>query len=195
MAKIKSALELALESTADIKVDKEAIAKREAFKSGQVLASKLINEPRSDIDPLVELSKLEDYKKEEAMKGASEVLLSRLALPRENNDLSKLTALENAFNKLSGNHPAITDIFAQLKGFFQQYIDQAEQLISNLLTQLEPQIQQKEQMLKEQHGPDHQFNPLDDPQFMKIVEEQTNQLKQQYEDMLKNIKAELKSLF
>lgn len=195
MAKIKSALELALESTADIKFDKEASEKKDAYKSGQVIASRLLNDPTSNLDPIKELSKYKGDIQKEAMRGASEVLLSRLVMPRENNDLAKLTPLESAFNKLSSNHPAIKDIFSQLKGFFQQYIDQAEQLLTNLMTQLEPQIRQKEQMLKEQHGPDYQFNPHDDPQFMKILEDQSTHLKQQYEDMLKNIKAELKTLF
>ena len=89
MGKIKSALELAMEKTADLKTDKTAVKKKEVNREGKVTLSHHLDNPgKSEL-----ADKLKFYKGEELewfKTGAMETILANLTLPRLEMDLNKL---------------------------------------------------------------------------------------------------------
>ncbi|MDA3958040.1 hypothetical protein [Oceanispirochaeta sp.] len=102
MGKIKSALELAMEKTADLKTDKQAVKKNMITREGKVSASGFLENPvHSDLK-----EKLKSLKGEELgwfKTGAAETILANMTLPRMEADLSKLPPLSNALVVLSGD--------------------------------------------------------------------------------------------
>ena len=81
MSKIKSALELALEKTADISIDREAIRRDARVQEGRVLAGRYLSEPQ-DVDLKKALSEADKKDREGIREGLAESLLANLTLPR-----------------------------------------------------------------------------------------------------------------
>jgi len=191
MGKIKSALELALEKTADLKTDKSAVKKNMIIREGKVAVSGFLEDAsRSDLH-----EKLQSYKGEELewfKTGVVDTILANLTLPRLEADLNRLTPLSEALSLLSGSKEEVEGTFEQLNQLFSQYLSNLDQLEDALKKQYEPQLRQKEMKLRQQTGQDVQLRPEQDPEFMQILSEQLSRMDQQYNDVLKQAKEQIK---
>jgi len=196
MSKIKSALELALEKTADLKVDKEKLQEDEVIKKAKSVIS-LILSGDEEIDSWTDYYKNLDKKKQTwAMKAAGEVLLSNLNLPRINEDLKRLVANHQLMQLLRPDMGSQIDpIYEQAAGLFQQYLDNKDQVRQKLMEQVEQQLAQKEAMMSQQMGRQIQLTPQDDPEIMKMVSDQLKAFEDQYKNVIEQMKEELKKLF
>ena len=191
MGKIKSALELAMEKTADLKVDREAMKKTSLTKEGKISASSYLEKPdESDI-----ADRLKHYKgdeKEWFRSGALETILANLALPRIEADLTGLEKLKKAVTLITGDKKNTNDIFGQLTQLFEQYLSNMDQLEDALKQQYMPQLRQKEMQLQQQTGQAVQLSPEDDPDFLKLLSEQFGKMEEQYSQVLKQAKDEIR---
>jgi hypothetical protein len=191
MGKIKSALELAMEKTADLKTDKTALKKKEINREGKVSLSHHLDNPGKS--ELVE--KLKFYKGEELewfKSGAMETILANLSLPRLEMDLEKLVPLEGALAVVSGRKDDSSQMFDQIRQLFSQYLSNLDQLEESLKQQYEPQLRQKEMQLKQQTGQDIRLSPEQDPEFMELLSQQLSRMDEQYNDVLKQAKEQIR---
>jgi hypothetical protein len=191
MGKIKSALELAMEKTADLKADKSVIQKKDITRKGKISASSYLEEPqKSDLK-----DQLKSYKGEELewfRSGAMDTVLANLTLPQVEADLDKLEKLENALILLTGEKKQTAAMFDQLRQLYQQYLSNMDQLEEGLKQQYAPQLRQKEMQLRQQTGQDIHLTPEQDPDFIKLLSEQYGRMEQQYNEVLKQAKDELR---
>jgi len=191
MGKIKSALELALEKTADLKTDKSAVKKNMITREGKVAISGFLEDAaKSNLQ-----EKLQDYKGEELewfKSGAVETVMANITLPRIEADLNKLPPLSDALSYLSGSREEVEGTFEQLGQLFSQYLSNLDQLEEALKKQYEPQLRQKEMKLRQQTGQEIHLRPEQDPEFMQILSEQLSRMDQQYNDVLKQAKEQIK---
>jgi len=191
MGKIKSALELAMEKTADLKTDKKAVKKNMITREGKIAASSYLERPAgSDLK-----DKAKGYKDEEKewfLAGATDTILANLTLPRLEADLEKLPPLKEALIILSGDKRRISGMFDQISQLFSQYLTNLDQLEEALKKQYEPQLRQKEMQLRQQTGQDYHLTPETDPDFMSLLSEQLSRMDQQYGEVLKQVRDELR---
>lgn len=191
MGKIKSALELALEKTADLKTDKKAIKKNMMIREGKVSVSTFLEDPkRSEF-----VEKMKFYKNEELnwfKEGAKETILANITLPRVESDINKLIPLNAGLAIASGDKEETESMFAQLNQLFTQYLSNLDQLEASLKEQYEPQLRQKEQQLAQERGQEVHLTPEQDPEFLKILSEQITRMDQQYNDVLKQAKDQIR---
>ncbi len=191
MGKIKSALELAMEKTADLKTDKSAVKKKEISREGKVSLSLYLENPgKSEIT-----DKIKFYKGEELdwfRSGALETILANLTLPRLKADLEKLVPLEGALSLVSGKKKDSSAMFDQIRQLFSQYLSNLDQLEESLKQQYEPQLRQKEMQLKQQTGQDIRLSPEQDPEFMDLLAKQLSRMDQQYNGVLKQAKEQIR---
>lgn len=191
MGKIKSALELALEKTADLKTDKKAIKKNMMIREGKVSVSTFLEDPeKSEF-----VDKMRFYKDEELSwfkEGAMETILANLTLPRVESDIKKLIPLNAGLAIASGNKEETESMFEQLNQLFTQYLSNLDQLEASLKQQYEPQLRQKEQQLAQQTGQEVHLTPEQDPEFIKILSEQISRMDQQYHEVLKQAKEQIR---
>ncbi|MDC7220439.1 MAG: hypothetical protein PQJ59_10885 [Spirochaetales bacterium] len=191
MSRIKSALELAMEKTADVEADRGAIYRAEAAREAKKRVSLFLEGKENDLFP-EEVKEKDTYG--ETLK---ETLLINLKLPRINEDLAKVSRLEEGFSSLikgSMEKEAVTGLFGQLKNFFAQYLDSRDHLLENLAAQYEPQLRQKEAQIRQQTGQAIRLTPEEDPEFVKILQEQRKMMDSQYEEVIKQAKDQLKEL-
>lgn len=189
MSKIKSALELALEKTKNITVDKEKIEESEYVKKGKIAVSKLLENPGYSIE---EVYKGLDKKKIKWVKnGMLEALLSNFVLPKDEEALENFKNVEQAFYKVADKIKYLETIFSQLNTFFEDHIREKEQMIDMINKQYEPHLKRKEEELSKQMGREVKINPAQDPEYISILKNNISQLENKYLEVLKKAKKDL----
>ena len=195
MGEIKSALELALERTKDVKSDKSQITKQNAEEEGKKTAAGFLSDIPSETvsaDKLKEI--LKSRKNEELVyfrKGFASTLLSNLKLPEDEINKEFLGKLAEGFTILSGKKKEIAYIFNQTEAFFSQFIQNRHDLVENLKNQFSAKIHEKEAALREQFGEDVHINPENDPEFLDYSHKTITKLEEQYNQAFSQVRKEL----
>lgn len=193
MSKIKSALELALERTADVEVDREAVRKDMLNRKGREMAARYLKEP----DPAELKKEIEGVDRKDrkvVLDGAVDTVLSNLTLPRYETDLQTLPSLEEALGILTGDKKLISTVMGQYKQLFSQFLENLKLLEEQLRTQWEPRLREKEQQVAQQTGRAVQLTPDQDPEFLKVLSDEIMRMENQYADVLKQGKDEIRRL-
>ena len=195
MTEIKSALELALERTQDIKSDKGTLEASEQRNRGRKLASTLLNPDPEGGDPLAEMKKLTGKETQRVKEGIFQTLLANLILPNDDTYGGKMATIEKGFQTVVKDRRQMSYIMQQLKQFFEQYLQSRDQMRENLKQQYEPQLREKERMLAQQMGAKIHLEPESDPDFMSLLAKNLSQLEEQYNQAMQQAKDELSRLF
>jgi hypothetical protein len=192
MAHIKSALEIAMERTDGIKADKSSIKAHETKQKARKAVSDFLSEPgNKELDLGKYLKKLPGEEKKWAMEGISEILSANLVLPKDNSYKQRLDAVSQAYAAVCRERKQIAQIFAQVEQFFEQYLQNRDQLQESLESQYAPQLQAKQKELAKQFGTEVQLSPMQDPEFITILQKNLARLEQQYQEALNQVKEQL----
>jgi len=191
--KIKSAWEIALEKTSDIKADKKALAEKELLEQGKRLASQYLED--EERYPLMEaLAGLPAESRRKAMQGALTTLLANLTLP-----LSDLTEQRNKLAmkgllSLASQEKAVAQILRQIDGFFQSFRAERDRLTQMLEQQYKPRLRQKQEALAKQLGAVVELKAEQDPEFVAMLKKNLATFDERYGEALNEAKAELTRL-
>ncbi len=192
MAAIKSALELALERTKDIKGDKEGLEAKEYRELGMKLVSKTEQEQNTDLS--TELSRHQDKHLAWVKEGMRQVLASHLNLPSGQESLERLNRVRVAFMAIAKDPAAMQGYLDELTEFFTQYLQQREQMIDSIRKQLEPALRQKEEAMAKQSGRRVRLTIENDPEFSKYLSTNIDKLVAQYSQALEKVREEVQEL-
>jgi hypothetical protein len=187
MGKIKSALELALERTDSVAANKSSIGEYDARKRGMVAANKFLD-GAPDAISIADAIKNEPEEVRGAFSaGLGEILLARINLPYNQNDLKPLEkigtalALTTADPKFSALYKNFLQTISKLPLEYKQYDE-------GLRQQYAPQLAQKEDALSRQYGYAVKLDAMQDPEFVKYYNQNMTALKQGYEQLIEQIK-------
>ena len=191
---IKSALEIALERTRDIEIDKKSIAAHEKNDDGKRLIGRFLS---GDIDAKELKKSLKAFSGEEAQwikEGCMTILSANLTLPQTKDFAQKTAMLEEGYTQITGDRSQVSMMFQQINQFFEQYLSNQEQIVAGLEQQFAPRLRQKEQELARQTGTQRKLTPAQDPEFSKVLRDHLGKLEAQYAGALKQAKEQLKQL-
>lgn len=193
MARIKSALELALERTEGVVGNREKIEADSFLKEGMKIASSLLGgETKSLREALKDFSgKQLGWVKE----GLFQTLLANIVLPLDDAYTPRLAAIEEHLPELLSDKRKATALLQQLAKFFEQYLDNRAKIREQLEQQLAPRLRQREAQLAQQVGSPVRLNPLQDPEFVKVLQKNYAALDERYQEALTGLKEELKHMF
>lgn len=192
MALIKSALELALERTKDIQGDKESLDAKHFREEGMKLAARAGTEAGFDLK-----TALKPFSAKEAAwvkEGLGSVLMTALGLPANEAALKRLKDFVPLFAALSSNQRQMSGIMEELTNFFDQYLQQRDQMVEAVRKQAEPKLRQKEDALYQQSGRRVRLTVESDPELSKYLNMNLDKLNAQYEQALEGIRAEIQAL-
>ena len=192
MAFIKSALEIALERTKDVKSDPNTIKSDNLLKEGRKLASDYLN--NADIDNTEiekRINSLSGDNKKFFTSGLRKTLLSNLNLPKTDNFKGLLDKIKAGLITITTNKKNVTIMIEQINQFYIQYLENRSQLIEALKQQYAPRLMQKQQEMAERYGQEVTLSPEQDPEFMELVKSNFLKLETQYGDSLSKVKEEL----
>lgn len=196
MGEIKSALELALEKTRNIKSDKDQLLVAELTREGKRIASKFMNEPENED---LEIKKQLDAEKDPVRlrilkKGIFETAMANLVLPSDEGYEESVSVVEKVLFSIIKDRKKVEILFKQLTGFFGQYLDNKIKVHKTLETQFAPRLRQKEEQLAKQMGRKVKINPAQDPEFLNYLNMNLAKLDEQYSASLEEVREELKKL-
>lgn len=193
MGEIKSALEIALERTKSVEVNKESVKANKFQKEGKSLVSKFLD------DTAVNLGEgLKEYDKKQVQwvkEGIFQVLLANLVLPQEQLALKKARRVAEAFFLVIRDKRLLKSIFAQLESFYEEYIGEKERLRESLVQQYTPRLRQKEEELSKKMGGPVNIDVNSDPEFVSLLRKALSQLDDRYQAVLNQVKDQLSSIF
>lgn len=194
MSKIRSAWEIALEKTENIEVDRDRLRREENIRKARSLAGSFLNgdEQMTASDLEKQYAEIEDQSA--AREGIKLSLMQNITLSAEEdvtNRYEKLLALASLISK--GN-AGVMDLMNQIISFLRQYPQHRKQLVEQLKQHFAPMLEQKAAQLKEKYGQDVPLSAENDPEFLKIAQQNLEQLAKQYEDTLKDAKEKLEAV-
>ncbi len=206
MAMIKSALELALEKTKDLKVDPEAIAANELRQEGKKAAGLYLDDPASS-DLGKKLSACPKEKRIHLKTGMLEILQAQLQLPTNEAALEKLERIAQGYAALSEGsgllggplggamtEKKIQGVFQQLSAFLKQYIDDMKQVEQAIRKQWAPKLREKERQMAARMGTDFRLDPMTDPEFAAFYKQNVGAVREQYQAALDKAKVDLAAM-
>jgi hypothetical protein len=204
MAMIKSALELALERTKDIKVDDSAIEANELRIEGKKAAGRYVEDPENqNLGSL--LSSYPKEKRKNIQEGMFDTLVSQLQLPTNEASIAKLEVLgkgmaalasANAGGLLGGVGSAMSEkkvqaLFDQLAGFFRQYLNDMKNVEQVIRKQWGPKLREKEREMSARLGQEVRLDPMADQEFAAFYKQNVGAARAQYQTALDRAKTDL----
>lgn len=189
MGKIRTALEIAMERTDDIEVNKESILINERKKDGMKFASKLM---RNEISPKEVKKQIKDYSEKETnavMDGINVVLLANITLSETAINEEHYLRIGDIFFGLGKT--GAKELTAELIKFIKQYQENLLTLRDNLAEQFKPIIAQKEAEVTQKTGSPVKLQPEQIPEFKKALQDNFTKMRAQYDEALSQAKKDL----
>ncbi len=192
MALIKSALELALEKTRDVEVDREGLRRRELSEQGMRLLSRGMEDPSLDLKQ--ELQKVPAGDRAAVRDGLAEAFMRNIALPVDRLAAGRLPDLQRVFGTVTGDAETARIVFEQLQQLYDGWLKERQRLVEQLREQFEPRIRQREEQVYAQTGQRVRLDPSSDPEFAQALNHYMGQIEQQYGGVLEQLRPQLESL-
>jgi hypothetical protein len=193
MSRIKSALELAMEKTETVHIDKAAMQAHELKQEAKRIASLFLNDPNEvDLE-----QKIRNFPKEHqaaASDAAFEVLLSNISLPSNEAALSRLASIKKGVEKFCKDRRAAM-LMDQLAELFQQYLEDLKNLDGTCRKQYAPRLRQKEEALSKRMGQAVRIDPLQDPDFLAFLNGNLKRLREKYDMALGQARDQLRQFY
>ena len=192
MAKIKSALEIALERTDSVKSDRGSIGLFEARQKGKKLANEFLEANIKSLED--EIKKESGDAQENVKQGIFDILISRLALPATKDDMKRIESASQGLNTVIGGR-RFSELAKQLLQIMNQYLSEAAQYEQAIKKQYAPKLRQKEEELSQRLGRPVQLDPFQDPEFAAFYNQNMNSLKANYQGAVDEVREEAQRLF
>jgi len=193
VARIKSALELALEKTADVQGDPKSVKAYERKQEGKRLVSRLTEDKEFDLKK--ELKKYSPEEQQWIKEGFYEVIVSHLSLPANEEELERVRFLKRGLGEIIKDRKGLDYLFEQVEQIFNQYLQNRQQLIESLRQQFSGRLRQREEEMSRQLGRQIHLDPASDPEFSNALQQNLNRLQERYGDVIDQIRTELGHMF
>jgi hypothetical protein len=178
MGRIKSALEIALEKTESIKSDKASINQFDTKQKGKKIANEYLGDPKKSLED--EIKKRPKDEKESFKQGIFDVLISQLALPGNEEDMTRIESAARGIQTVL-NENRFNGMVKQFLQMLRQYLNEAAQYEEAIKRQYAPKLRQKEEELSRRLGRQISLDPFQDPEFVAFFNQNMNALKENYQ--------------
>lgn len=195
MARIKSALEIAMERVEDIQSDPEQIKRDQLSKDGKRLAGSFLLDTGKDIEEVkAQYGKYSDEDLSIVREALVGTLLSNIKLPQNEDYVVLLGRMRSLVLMICSKEQKVTDIFVQIDNLYNQYLSTKDQMKDRLIEQYRPQLMQKQQMIEQQTGQHIDIQPEQDKDFLDLLYQTYQRIDDQYNQIITQLQDALKEL-
>jgi hypothetical protein len=192
MSRIKSALEIALERTCSVKVDKNSINQFELKQQGKKAASQFLENPETSL--LTEIEKYTEEDRQSIKQGMFDLLVSQITLPSDKDALHRIAAAGKGLEEII-QKPEFSELREQLMGALNQYFQEGEHFEKLITQQYAPKLRQKEEELARRTGRPVKLDPFQDPEFIAFYNQNMTVLKDRYQSAIDQVRETANNLF
>lgn len=187
MGEIRSAIDIAMEKTAGIKSDKNAIAYTRIKNEGKKAAAVFLDTQ----DAAAFAESFHDTADRGAFtEGAVPVFCTAIRLPETTEDVDK-TALWQRGVEILLPDSQLQSLFSQAAVIFTQYLDDREALYKALEQQFTPRLKAKEEELSKRYNQRVTLTLSQDPEYAAALSKHTKALQSQYETVVDQMRSRL----
>ena len=190
MGEIRSAIDIALERTADIPGDNGLTDNREMKKSGKKAAGDFLANGDSSV-----LEKLFADKNQEktplVREGAVSILLASLRLPLTDADLSKVKLAGTGLDIVLPNS-GMAQLFTQVEQIMKQYLTDRETLEKSLEQQFLPRLRAKQQELAKRYGQTVPLELSQESEYVAALSKNRRILEQKYDSVIEEVRSRVR---
>jgi hypothetical protein len=192
MGRIKSAVEIALERTGDIKGDRGAIEQFEAKQRAKKTANDFLEGRETSLEEFIKKTPLDQRKS--FREGLLDVFLAQVTLPPEEKDLKKIETAGRGLQAIIRDSK-FNNLFRQFLQILRRYVEEGRQYEEAIIHQYAPRLKQKEEELARRLGTPVKLNPFQDPEFVAFFNQHMNTLKAKYEGSVIHVREEAERMF
>ena len=193
MARIKSALEIALERTESVKSDKASINLFEAKQKGKKLANKFLDDAE-DSELNNNIKKLPKDEQASFKQGIFDVFISALTLPDSEDDLARVERANNGLKEIINNNK-FSNLAKQLSQVLRQFMDESAQYQEAIKRQYAPKLKQKEEEISRRIGRPVSLDPFQDPEFVAFYNQNMSAIKTNYSAVIDQVREAAMEFF
>lgn len=193
MGKIKSAWEIALEKTEGITIDKEKMKYQSDVEKARKAAGSYMLADKADDEAFINNIKDIDPK---AMKdGLLMTADANISLPEsEEGNEERFRRIKTIIAIASDNNSNALALTDELIGFLNQYPLHRKDLVEKMKAQYKPILDEKSEKLSKQYGQEVHLSYESDKEFMEAASKNLERLENQYQQTVRNAKAQLKQM-
>lgn len=192
MGEIRSAVDIALEKTANIHGDKGSADNRSFKNSGKKAAGdflgtgdisgleKVLEEPKTDRRTLIG-------------EGAISILLASLRLPVTETDLSKIKLSGFGLERILPN-TGMAALFEQVEQILKQYLAEREHLEKTLEQQFMPRLRAKQAELAKRYGQNIPMELSQDSEYVAALSKNRRALEQKYDTVIDEVRMRVREI-
>ena len=193
MGRIKSALEIAMEKTENVKSDKTSIGLFEVKQQGKRLANQYLAGEISSVEGELKKSNSDEEKKS-LKQGCFEVFVTQITLPAVPEDLKRLEAVGKGLATVISDK-RFSMLYQQFMEAVSQYLQEASQYEEAIKRQYAPKLRQKEEEFARRFGRQVKIDPFQDPEFVAFYNQNINALKANYTSLAEEVQKQAKEFF
>jgi hypothetical protein len=193
MDKIKSAWEIALEKTKNVKADPRALKEQQYLEQGKKYISAYLENPQSE-DLKARLKAIEKEYETLVKRGMLDTLLSNLNLPLTDYTEQRNAGVRRALTLIFPDSKKVEMVFGQLEQFFGRYKEDRENIQEQVKARYMPKLRAKAEAIARQLGTQVELDPFTDPEFNALLNKNLAQFDEKYNTVLGQAKEELRHL-
>lgn len=193
MGKIKSAWEIALEKTEGITIDKEKMKYQSDVEKARKAAGSYMLADKADDEAFI--NNLKDIDPKAMKEGLLMTADANISLPEsEEGNEERFRRIKTIIAIASDNNSNALALTDELIGFLNQYPLHRKDLVEKMKAQYKPILDEKSEKLSKQYGQDIHLSYESDKEFMEAASKNLERLENQYQQTVRNAKAQLKQI-
>lgn len=193
MGKIKSAWEIALEKTEGITIDKEKMKYQSDVEKARKAAGSYMLADKADDEAFI--TNLKDIDPKAMKEGLLMTADANISLPEsEEGNKERFRRIKTIIAIASDNNSNALALTDELIGFLNQYPLHRKDLVEKMKAQYKPILDEKSEKLSKQYGQDIHLTYENDKEFMEAASKNLERLENQYQQTVRNAKAQLKQM-
>jgi hypothetical protein len=189
---IKSALEIALEKSKNIKISEKDIERENCIEAGKKIAGQYLTQKNYDL-----ISALKSYKRESkkyVLESIESVFLSDIVLPRNKETKKDIRKVLEGIVAIKEDKQTVSYICGEIEQFLDSYIKTIEEYYRQLKKEFQRQFETARKEMESQLGMKVKIDVESNPEFQKQFREIVSQVDSQYRNLLDEYKQRLKSV-
>ncbi len=192
MGEIRSAIDIALEKTADIQGSKKSVDSRAVKNAGKKAAGDFMaSGDASELEKLIASESKEN--RSLINEGAISILLAGIQLPAAGADLEKLNRMGAGLEILLPNS-GLVPLFAQVSQIMSQYLAERERLEKTLEQQFLPRLRAKQQEAAKRYGQAIPMELSQDGEYLGALTKNKRMLEQKYQSVIEEVRGRVREI-
>lgn len=187
MGEIRSAIDIAMEKTSDIKSDKNALANSQMKNEGKKAAAVFLD-TNNEEEFLEAFNKASD--KAKFKEGAVPVFCAAVRLPETPEDIEKNSTWQRGIAAILPGSD-LDSLFSQGQIIFKQYLDDRESLYKTLEQQFMPRLKAKQEELSKRYNQNITLSLSQDPEYAAALSKHQKAIQSRYETVVEEIRSRI----